>query len=489
MERLNKCLLCNCNIDNPLDFGELIVKDDVAVHYFCLLLSPALYLRSDDEQNGLYGFLHEDIIHEKKRIRNQRCKYCNETQANLSCSVTKCRNSFHLKCGIQNECQYRFRGHYETYCHEHHLKKKEQFNPNQTCGICYEIMGTFSQNHSILSPCCKNAWFHRECLAKFAHTAGYFFKCPLCNDNQKFKKSVAIQGIFIPERDAAWEMEPNAFAEQLERPNECSAKVCKCRNGRKYNAKQGLWEIVYCQACGSKGIHEKCFQGSYLNFYCNICVEIGGGKLIRHCLAPMSDYDKSILLKEYGVRECSVNVSKMFGNIGRMYKQYQWIDLKELSSNLQLASGLNSSTLFIRKLKNSYTNMSSMSGTLNTIIQKDTSVCETLHCTPSGDRFSDSSIISMKQKHETEDCLTTLTEAKKLKKTTSTPTALVNNQSLITNFMIIRSSSNSNESVFENQNESPENAKKIIKTEYKKVGPFSDKRQPLINSFFNSSIN
>lgn len=52
----------------------------------------------------------------------------------------------------------------------------------------------------ILSPCCKTGWFHRWCLASFALSAGYFFKCPKCNDTKTFREQVVRKGIFIPDQ-------------------------------------------------------------------------------------------------------------------------------------------------------------------------------------------------------------------------------------------------------------------------------------------------
>ena len=39
-------------------------------------------------------------------------------------------------------------------------------------------------------------------------------------------------------RDAAWELEPNAFHELLERYNTCDTTNCQCPEGRSYNNKR-----------------------------------------------------------------------------------------------------------------------------------------------------------------------------------------------------------------------------------------------------------
>lgn len=48
---------------------------------------------------------------------------------------------------------------------------------------------------------------------QLAQTSGYFFKCPLCNNSDVFREALVMKGVFIPDRDASWESEPDAFAE------------------------------------------------------------------------------------------------------------------------------------------------------------------------------------------------------------------------------------------------------------------------------------
>ena len=40
----------------------------------------------------------------------------------------------------------------------------------------------------------------------------------------------------------------------------CHAKICFCSQpeGRAYHKEHGLWDILICKSCGSKGIHAKC---------------------------------------------------------------------------------------------------------------------------------------------------------------------------------------------------------------------------------------
>lgn len=71
-------------------------------------------------------------------------------------------------------------------------------------------------------------------------------------------------------RDAAWELEPNAFAELLERPESCEASKCVCPNGREYE--NSKYKMLRCETCGSHCIHNKCLPGaSGRVFQCNDC--------------------------------------------------------------------------------------------------------------------------------------------------------------------------------------------------------------------------
>lgn len=62
--------------------------------------------------------------------------------------------------------------------------------------------------------CCPKAWMHRDCINGYAVSAAlHYLKCPYCADRQTFIPSVLDAGVWVPDRDAAWELEPGAFAE------------------------------------------------------------------------------------------------------------------------------------------------------------------------------------------------------------------------------------------------------------------------------------
>lgn len=69
--------------------------------------------------------------------------------------------------------------------------------------------------------------------------------------------------------DAAWETEPNAFAELLEVPDTCEAIVCVCPEGRDYENTQ--YTLIRCDTCGSHCLHNKCLLTKE-PFTCSACV-------------------------------------------------------------------------------------------------------------------------------------------------------------------------------------------------------------------------
>lgn len=308
------CSFCYREVDNELLYGKLYAIGNIQCHYYCALLASCLIQRGKDEQ-GLFGFLYEDIITEVERCKKHKCSYCNQIGASLGCSITQCRKQFHLPCGRERNSLSLFHGNYKTYCEKHapvqrippsimakaRLRKqkdnkaKKLFEYNfkdikelslnddnnldtdtqSVCVICYEYVDGYPTPNTFWPPCCaRDAWFHRTCLQRMALSAGmHYLKCPLCNDKENFYQAVISQGYYVPDRDAAWELEQNAFAEIYERPVSCSASDCVCPMGRNHDADNGVWSISVCLLCGSSGQHSGCLpeQTSPNLHICDIC--------------------------------------------------------------------------------------------------------------------------------------------------------------------------------------------------------------------------
>ena len=77
-----------------------------------------------------------------------------------------------------------------------------------------------------------------------ALSAGYFFKCPLCNNKEAFEAEMKLFGVYVPEQDASWEREGDIFEGIYERHGHCDADQCLCPDGRTFDEDYTIWEIV-----------------------------------------------------------------------------------------------------------------------------------------------------------------------------------------------------------------------------------------------------
>ena len=66
----------------------------------------------------------------------------------------------------------------------------------------------------------------------------------MCNNKDEFKQEMQRFGIYVPEKDAAWETEESAFHSLLERHDTCDAVPCLCPEGRQKDEDYTEWEIV-----------------------------------------------------------------------------------------------------------------------------------------------------------------------------------------------------------------------------------------------------
>lgn len=111
---------------------------------------------------------------------------------------------------------------------------------------------------------------HLFLFQQLALSAGYFTKCPGCNNNSEFLTCIKYWGVFVPERDASWEAGENAFSELYEVHDTCDVKTCVCPEGRDYSTIKGKWRLVLCYLCGSYGTHQGCSQFKN-KFVCDVC--------------------------------------------------------------------------------------------------------------------------------------------------------------------------------------------------------------------------
>ncbi|XP_039393989.1 G2/M phase-specific E3 ubiquitin-protein ligase isoform X1 [Mauremys reevesii] len=257
------CVLCQRTDDCPEKYGEkrTYKEYNLTVHYYCLLMSSGIWQRGEEDE-GVYGFLIKDIRKEVNRAAKLKCNICKKKGASIGCVAPKCKRSYHFPCGVQRECIFQFMEQFGSYCWEHRPVQKlpsDESRGSSQCTICLEFVEHFPMYNILKSPCCKNAWFHRDCLQYQALSAGvFFFRCTVCNNKDKFQKEMLRMGIHIPEKDASWELEENAYQDLLQRYQHCDARRCLCRKGRDYYKPDSKWEIKCCQCCGSRGTHLAC---------------------------------------------------------------------------------------------------------------------------------------------------------------------------------------------------------------------------------------
>jgi len=269
-------------------FGELVA------HHFCLIMASGLAQNGEDEE-GILGFLTSDIERELRRGFKLKCYLCKKNNATVGCCVKTCLKSFHLPCCLASGGLCQFFGNFNTYCCDHRPKQRvpecywkrdissskiKSFKPGPTklvgqCGVCLDRMPLKPGGYSSLwTPCCKG-WFHRKCIEAMADVAGcHFVKCPLCNNKEVFEKEMLRYGIYIPDRDAKWETDENAFEDLYIRHSSCDTDVCLCPEGREHNVVDTDFELILCELCGSQGVHVMCagLDPVNLRWKCDICL-------------------------------------------------------------------------------------------------------------------------------------------------------------------------------------------------------------------------
>lgn len=193
--------------------------------------------------------------------RRNRCFYCRKGSATAWCCDRRCRRFFHVACGMKNNCLFKFRGEFVSFCDRHHdIDNSGHYIHNQydECFICWEPIGEYNPLTSIPS-CCNQGWFHRNCMKQAALVSALELHCPLCGyDKRGYRKLARDHGIFVPHQDAAWErsvFHVVVYDEFLGSHYRCDLD-CVCPRGRYFD--YGPWKLVICIYCGGFGAHWKC---------------------------------------------------------------------------------------------------------------------------------------------------------------------------------------------------------------------------------------
>jgi len=280
------CLLCKEPLQADLHLGSMFRRDGVTAHHFCLMLSSGLHQVGEDEE-GIEGFLVADIRREGRRGAKLRCFLCSKYSATVGCCTSSCPRSFHLPCLLRSGGLAQFFGAFEAHCAEHRPRQrvpeacwaargKGALTPRQgQCGVCLERVALAPGGEaSLWAPCCK-AWYHRACVEKLCLAAGrHHTRCPLCTSKEAFQQEMLRCGVYIPDRDAQWELEDGAFSALYRRHSSCDAPTCTCPLGREHQEQDSDWELVLCELCGAQGVHAACagLDNVNLRWKCETCL-------------------------------------------------------------------------------------------------------------------------------------------------------------------------------------------------------------------------
>ena len=104
--------MCGSSTNDEFRLGPKYELEGLVVHYYCLLFACGLEQNGEDEE-GIFGFLKQDIMKECRRARRLKCVFCKKTGAAAACCVGPCRVMFHYDCGTKNDILSQFKDNFK----------------------------------------------------------------------------------------------------------------------------------------------------------------------------------------------------------------------------------------------------------------------------------------------------------------------------------------------------------------------------------------
>ncbi|XP_063691416.1 uncharacterized protein LOC134823782 isoform X3 [Bolinopsis microptera] len=262
--------------------GELKDVDGILAHHSCLLFSSGLVQAGNNEE-GLWGFLTPNIKKELSRGKRLTCSFCRLPGALVGCNKARCSYTYHLTCGLSNGCLMQYYDNFRSFCDSHRPRQnflEEMMGKTVECAICGDMISVESKvvpQQVIVTECCNMTPFHRDCIQNQADASGYFFRCPMCNNEKKFNNIMKIMGINIPLSDAVWEKDgyyDDLYVEHWR----CDVPICLHPDGRKGDSRNNdKWDLMKCVTCGQAGAHPYCLgheKRGPKDWSCGTCVTI-----------------------------------------------------------------------------------------------------------------------------------------------------------------------------------------------------------------------
>lgn len=192
----------------------------------------------------------------------------------MKCSHIGCDRTWHFTCGTRNACVTEMVGQFHSYCSKHVPDRNgnKKHGSADICLICLGNLADYKPANSIISSCCldhpywKDCFLHKKCLLGYTKNAGYDSMCVTCNMDGKITKAewqseMRLKGIFIPWSEATWEQD-GRFDDQVK--NKCQMPNCP---------KPEVTRNVYtCFVCGCAPRHLNCVKvENHEDYLCIAC--------------------------------------------------------------------------------------------------------------------------------------------------------------------------------------------------------------------------
>lgn len=131
-------------------------------------MSTNLNQRGGDNE-GIEGFLVNDIRNLLENTVNAKCVYCHLPHATSICLYTNCKKAFHYPCGQENQANAQFCGRFASYCKEHNSVKRKNtqrflaLNTDYpiTCIYCQDVI---NDEDYYVTECCRSCVMHIKCV-------------------------------------------------------------------------------------------------------------------------------------------------------------------------------------------------------------------------------------------------------------------------------------------------------------------------------------
>ncbi|XP_039243791.1 PHD finger protein 7-like [Pipra filicauda] len=295
------CLLCRQSDADSDICGEKLFIHGFCAHENCLFFANNFPDRPV-HRGGLWCLHSWEIRDVVSQAAEQSCSICGQIGATIYCCRRHCDVSFHLPCAKQGGCVTQFCRPFRAFCAAHRPEQAVEATPEPgtECLICMEPVEDRKTFNTLVCPACKSAWFHRDCIQGQALHAGYSsIQCPLCRNDDAFRKDLLTMGIRIPFRPPTWEGF-NAFDELGDRHRRCDASECLFPGGRQEAEGQGPWELLLCSSCAAEGTHRHCsgLRTSITSWECDGCAGLGTSSRVDSRLPGVS------MARQSGLEPC-----------------------------------------------------------------------------------------------------------------------------------------------------------------------------------------